>query len=77
MSIRKILSLFESDYKSFKLQAALTSESWRDNVQRKFYDEFIESSTKEFSTFIVELEKIDRIFLEAENVIARLKEHMN
>lgn len=55
-------------------QAAQTNEEWKDSVQERFYEQFINSLPKEFFAYIKELDKLDHIFEKTERSINELKE---
>ena len=64
----------ESSFDVLKQQTSLTSENWVDPVQRRFYDQFINSLPKEFLTFMTSLEKLDKSFEIAEQHINDLQQ---
>jgi len=64
----------ENDFDVLKQQASSTSENWDDSVQRRFYEQFIDSLPKQFKAYIDELNKLDRAFDSAEQRISNLHE---
>ena len=72
MSFQNNKTILENAFNVLKQQSASTAENWNDQVQRKFYDQFIDSFPKEFHAFLSELSKLDKSFENAEQVISSL-----
>ena len=62
----------ENSFDVLKQQSSSTSENWDDPVQRRFYEQFINSLPKEFNAYITELSKLDKSFHNAEQSINNL-----
>ncbi len=62
MSFQPDKSQLESSFVVLKQQTISTFENWDDPVQRRFYEQFINSLPKEFLTYINELNKLDISF---------------
>lgn len=69
MSFQPDKSQLECSFDVLKQQASSTFENWDDPIQRRFYDQFINSLPKEFLAFINELNKLDQSFESAEQHI--------
>jgi hypothetical protein len=52
----------ERAFDVLKQQTYETSENWKDSVQKRFYDQFIDTLPKEFSNYINSLIKLDKSF---------------
>jgi|GEM_PF-3081684 len=74
MSFQSDKSKLENEFDVLKQQASSTVESWDDPVQRRFYEQFVNSLPKEFHTYINELVKLDKSFEKAEQTINNLHE---
>jgi len=66
-------SKLENDFAILKQQANQTNEAWKDSVQERFYDQFINSLPKEFNYYINALNKLDKLFDSAEHKISDLQ----
>jgi len=66
-------SKLENDFAILKQQANQTNEAWKDSVQERFYDQFINSLPKEFNNYINALNKLDKLFDSAEHKISDLQ----
>lgn len=64
----------ESSFDVLKQQASSTFEDWDDPVQRRFYEQFINSLPRDFFSFINELNKLDKSFESAEQQINSLQQ---
>ena len=73
MSFQVDKNRLESKFEVLKQQSASTFENWEDPVQRRFYEQFINTLPKEFKTYIDELSKLDKTFERAENIIDNLR----
>lgn len=73
MSFRSDKSKLECEIDVLKQQASSTVESWDDPVQRRFYEQFVNSLPKEFQTYINELVKLGKSFEKAEETIRSLE----
>ncbi|MEI8203260.1 MAG: hypothetical protein WCH34_09630, partial [Bacteroidota bacterium] len=62
----------KEDFSVLNNQTLETSEHWNDSVQRRFYEQFINSLPKEFQSYINELDRLDKIFESAEHKINSL-----
>jgi hypothetical protein len=62
MSFQPDKSQLESSFDVLNQQASSTFENWDDPIQRRFYEQFINSLPKEFWTYINELNKLDKLF---------------
>lgn len=74
MSFQSDKANLESVFDVLKQQSASTSENWKDQVQERFYEQFINSLPKEFRAYITELSKIDNSFEKAEQTINNLQQ---
>ena len=74
MSFQPDKSQLKSSFDVLKQQASSTFENWDDPIQRRFYEQFINSLPKEFLTYINELNKLDKSFETAEQHINDLHE---
>lgn len=74
MSFQSNKANLESEFDVLKQQSASTFENWDDPVQRRFYEQFINSLPKEFYSFITELLKLDKSFEKAEQTINGLQQ---
>ena len=74
MSFQSDKSKLESEFDVLKQQASSTVESWDDQVQRRFYEQFVNSLPKDFFAFINELNKLDKSFESAEQQINNLRQ---
>lgn len=74
MSFQNDKTNLESAFDVLKQQSASTLENWDDPVQRRFYEQFINSLPKEFYAYISELSKLDKSFEKAEQTINGLHE---
>ena len=74
MSFQSDKSKLESEFDVLKQQASSTVESWDDPVQRRFYEQFVNSLPKDFFAFINELNKLDKSFESAEQQINNLRQ---
>lgn len=72
MSFQSNKSDLENSFDVLKQQSSSTSENWDDPVQRRFYEQFINSLPKEFHAYITELSKLDKSFENAEQSINSL-----
>jgi flagellar biosynthesis chaperone FliJ len=66
MSFQEDKSHLESAFSALKQQISSTSENWNDSVQRRFYQQFLDSLPKEFLAYINNLDKLDKSFETAE-----------
>jgi len=73
MSFQQEKSELESQYDVLKQQASTTMESWDDPVQRRFYEQFVNSLPKEFFAYTSSLNKLDKSFETAEQHIYNLQ----
>lgn len=64
----------ENSFDVLKQQSTSTSANWDDPVQRRFYEQFIDSLPKEFYAYITELYKLDKSFENAEQSIKNLQQ---
>jgi len=74
MSFQSDKSKLESEFDVLKQQASSTFEDWDDPVQRRFYEQFINSLPRDFFSFIHELNKLDKSFESAEQQIYKLQQ---
>ncbi len=74
MSFQSNRTYIESAYDVLKQQAVSTSENWDDPVQRRYYEQYINSLPNEVHTYLTELSKIDKSFERAEQTINNLHE---
>lgn len=74
MSFQSNKTYLESAFDVLKQQSASTFESWDDPVQRRFYEQFINSLPKEVHAYLIELSKIDKSFEKAEQTINNLQQ---
>ena len=74
MSFQPDISQLESSFDVLKQQASSTFENWDDPIQRRFYEQFINSLPKEVLAYINELNKLDKSFETAEQHINNLHE---
>lgn len=74
MSFQSNKTYIESAFDVLKQQTVSTSENWNDTVQRRYYEQFINSLPKEVHTYLTELSKIDKSFEKAEQTINNLHE---
>ena len=74
MSFQPDKTQLESSFDVLKQQTSSTSEEWNDPVQRRFYEQFINTLPKEFNAYINELHKLDKSFVTAEQRISNLHE---
>lgn len=74
MSFKSNRTYLENAFDILKQQSASTLENWNDPVQRRFYEQFINSLPKEVNIFLTELSKIDNSFEKAEQTINNLRE---
>jgi hypothetical protein len=74
MSFQSNRTYLESAFDVLKQQSASTFESWDDPVQRRFYEQFINSLPKEVHAYLIELSKIDKSFEKAEQQISILQQ---
>lgn len=74
MSFQSDKANLESAFDVLKQQSASTFENWDDPVQRRFYEQFINSLPKEFQAYITELSKLDKSFEKAEQTIKGLQQ---
>ena len=72
MSFQPDKSQLENAFAVLNQQASLTNEEWKDSVQERFYEQFINSLPKEFFAFIKELDKLDKTFERAVQSINEL-----
>jgi hypothetical protein len=72
MSFQPDKEILENGFDALKQQISSTSENWNDSVQRRFYEQFINSLPKEFITFVNALNKIDKSFESSERHISDL-----
>lgn len=73
MSFQSDKANLESAFDVLKQQSASTFENWDDPVQRRFYEQFINSLPKEFHAYTSELSKLDKSFEKAELTINGLQ----
>lgn len=64
----------EGAFAVLKQQSASTFENWDDPIQRRFYEQFINSLPKEFHAYLTELSKLDKSFEKAEQAINGLQQ---
>jgi len=74
MSFQSNKLQLESSFDVLKQQASSTFEDWDDPVQRRFYEQFINSLPRDFFSFINELNKLDKSFESAEQQINNLQQ---
>lgn len=74
MSFQSNKTNLESAFDVLKQQSSSTSENWDDPIQRRFYEQFINSLPKEFHAYISELSKLDKSFENAEQSINNLQQ---
>jgi hypothetical protein len=74
MSFQLDKSQLENAFAVLNNQASQTNEEWKDSVQERFYDQFINSLPKEFFSYIQELNKLDQIFENTEQMISELQQ---
>ncbi|MSP64952.1 MAG: hypothetical protein EXR16_04920 [Bacteroidetes bacterium] len=74
MSFQPDKSQLESSFAVLKQQASSTFENWDDPIQRRFYEQFINSLPQEVLAYINELNKLDKSFETAEQHINDLHE---
>lgn len=60
-------------YSVLKRQADSTKGKWTDSVQKRFYEQYLDSLDKEFQNHLSELQKLDATFNKAEQMINVLK----
>lgn len=72
MSFQSNKADLENTFAVLKQQAASTHENWNDAVQRRFYEQFIDSLPKDACAFLSELSKLDKLFEKAEQTINNL-----
>lgn len=73
MSFQAEKSQLESAFVVLKQRAGSAAESWNDPVQKRFYEQFIETLPKEFTVFIDALNRLDKAFEAAEQRIGNLE----
>lgn len=73
MSFQIDIANLENDYGVLKQQASSTSESWDDPVQRKFYEQFVNTLPSEFAGFLNALRRLDTFFESTEQNIGELE----
>jgi hypothetical protein len=73
MSFQGDKTHLESVFNVLKQQASSTSENWKDSVQTRFYEQYLNQLPKEFLTFTNELNKLDKSFEKAESTINDLQ----
>lgn len=73
MSFQSDKSKLESEFDVLKKQASSTVESWDDPVQRRFYEQFVNSLPKDFYAYTNELIKLDKAFERGEQEISNLQ----
>lgn len=66
MSFQPDKSQLESSFDVLKQQASQTNEAWKDSVQERFYEQFINSLPRDFRIYIDKLNKLDKSFETAE-----------
>jgi len=74
MSFQSDKLKLENEFSVLKQQASSTMENWDDQVQRRFYEQFINSLPKEFFAYINELNNLDKSFEFAEEKINNLQQ---
>jgi hypothetical protein len=74
MSFQSNKSELENSFDVLKQKSSSTSENWDDPVQRRFYEQFINSLPKEFHAYITALSKLDKSFENAEQSINNLQQ---
>lgn len=74
MSFQSNKTYLESAFDVLKQQSASTFENWDDPIQRRFYEQFINSLPKEVHAYLIELSKIDKSFEKAEQTINNLQQ---
>jgi hypothetical protein len=73
MSFQADISQLESAFIGLKQRTGATTESWNDQVQKRFYEQFIDTLPKEFAAFTDALNRLDKILEVAEQRIRSLK----
>jgi len=74
MSFQPNKSQLESSYDVLKQQASSTLENWDDPIQRRFYEQFVNSLPRDLLAFVAELNKLDKSFESAEQQINNLRQ---
>jgi hypothetical protein len=74
MSFQPDKSKLENEFDVLKQQASSTCESWDDPVQRRFYEQFVNSLPKEFVVYTNAINKLDKLFETAEQHINNLQQ---
>lgn len=72
MSFKPDIANLKNQYDVLKQQSYSTMENWNDPVQRKFYDQFINTLPNEVMAFLNALNKLDSLFENAEQKINEL-----
>ena len=72
MNFQSEKTQLETEFDVLNQQISETSENWDDPVQRRFYEQFINSLPKQFHAYIEELNKMDKTFEKAEENIQNL-----
>ena len=73
MSFHSYRTYLENAFDVLQQQSASTIENWEDPVQRRFYEQFINSLPKEIHAYLTELTKLDKSFEKAEQAINNLQ----
>ena len=62
----------EDEFVALKQQESLTRDNWKDSVQKRFYEEYINELPAEFQSYINALDKLEEAFQRAEKNIEKL-----
>ncbi len=72
MSLKAATLRMENEFEILKHKIELTKEAWNDQVQQRFYGQFLDDWPKEFQYYMAALTKLNKAFEEAERVIYEL-----
>lgn len=72
MSFQSYKENLENEFANLKKQESLTRENWKDSVQNRFYEEYINDLPAEFQSYVNALDKLEEAFQIAENIIEKL-----
>lgn len=73
MSFQINMAGFKISAEILNQQAAATKENWNDPVQRRFYNEFIDTLPAELMNYLNALNRLDSGFENAERLIEGLE----
>lgn len=72
MSFQKNKINLEKAFHLLQQQSRSTSESWNDPVQKRFYEQFIDSIPQEFNVYLSQLSELEKLFENTEYTIKEL-----